>query len=76
MPRYYKDRTYIGHWFDEGEEPKEGDTIVYEMPPFCSGDYTAEVHADEDGDLYIDKSDNWYKGCRDFFVVSRESMSK
>lgn len=44
----------------------EGDVIEFEMPPFCSGDYKATVYKDKQG-LYIKKSENFFKGCRDFF---------
>lgn len=47
---------------------QEGDTIIFEMPPFCSGDFTAKVYRDPDFGLYIDKKNNYFKGCRDFYV--------
>jgi len=50
---------------------EEGDSIVFDMPSFCSGDYSAEVMKDEHG-LYIKKSDNYLKGCRDFFVYKNK----
>lgn len=46
---------------------KEGRTIHFEMPPFCSGDYTARIYRDNMG-LYIKNSENWFKGARDFAV--------
>lgn len=45
----------------------EGDTIVFEMPPFCSGDYSAKVYKDDIG-LYIDHEDKFFEGCRDFSI--------
>lgn len=39
--------------------------IVFEMPSFCSGDYTAKLYRDELG-IYIDAKDNYFKGCRDY----------
>jgi hypothetical protein len=48
----------------------EGKTIVFEMPPFCSGDYEAKIYKDEVG-FYIDHSSHGYfKGCRDFNIKS------
>lgn len=43
----------------------EGDTIEFEMPPFCSGDYEAKVYKDQHG-LYIDRENNFFTGCREF----------
>ena len=48
-----------------------GQTIVFDMPPFCSGDYSAKVEQDEAG-LYIYKRDAWFTGCRDLYVIDRE----
>lgn len=47
---------------------QEGDEIIFEMPSFCSGDYTAVVYKDESFGLYIDADCNWFEGCRDFYV--------
>lgn len=66
-------RVYIKQWFDDNQEFKQGDTLVFEMPPFCSGDYTAKIHLDSDGDPYIKKSKNFYKGCRDVYVISKNN---
>lgn len=58
---------------------KEGHTIIFEMPPFCSGDYEAKIHNDELG-LYINSEDNyfptfdgkyWSGGARDWQVVKK-----
>lgn len=46
---------------------KEGDVIVFEMPPFCSGDYEAVVMKDNRG-LYIHKDNNHFDGCRDYEI--------
>jgi hypothetical protein len=45
---------------------KEGDTIIFDMPPFCSGDYDAKILKDSNG-LYIMHKDNFFKGCRNYF---------
>src|SRR5688572_6031623 len=55
MSRYYLGE---GDW-------KEGDTIYFEMPSFCSGEYSAKVYGDGIG-LYIKKEDNFFEGCRDY----------
>ncbi len=47
---------------------KAGKVIFFEMPPFCSGDYTAKIYKDELG-LYINKEDNYFKGCRNFTIL-------
>ena len=62
------DRIYIKEWFNNDQNFKEGDVIEFEMPSFCSGDYEAKIYIDNDGDPYIDKSDNYYNGCRDLYV--------
>lgn len=49
------------------EQFKEGKTIVFEMPSFCSGDYTAKIYKDELG-LYINSDHNFFDGCRDFSI--------
>lgn len=46
------------------------DIIEFEMPGFCSGDYSAEVLSDEFG-LYIYSKYNYFKGCRDYFKKSK-----
>ena len=48
---------------------QEGDEITFEMPSFCSGEYVAIVKKDDEFGLYIDASNNWFNGCRDFFVM-------
>lgn len=58
-------KYYIVNENIEGVE--EGDTVYFEMPPFCSGEYEAKVYKDEKG-LYINKEDNFFEGCRDFRV--------
>ena len=47
---------------------KEGKTIYFEMPPFCSGDYKAKIHKDKLG-LYIDSDDNYFNSCRGWEVL-------
>ena len=56
---------------NEDFEFQEGDIIIFEMPPFCSGDYKAVVRRDKDFGLYIDQEDNYFKGCRDFKIIRR-----
>ena len=48
---------------------KAGDVIKFEMPSFCSGDYSAVVKKDKEFGLYIDAEDNYFEGCRDFIVL-------
>ncbi len=50
----------------------EGDTIEFEMPSFCSGDYLATVYGDANG-LYINTSDNYFEGCRDFGIIKSQT---
>jgi hypothetical protein len=58
-------------YIETDQKLNEGDIIEFEMPPFCSGDYQAEVYIDNDGDPYIDKNDNYFEGCRDFSIIKR-----
>jgi hypothetical protein len=53
---------------DDGYGFQEGDEILFEMPPFCSGDYRAIVKKDNRGILYIDGCDNHFDSCRDYEV--------
>lgn len=62
-------RIYIKQWFNDNQNFKQGDVVQFDMPPFCSGDYSAKVFIDNDGDPYIDKNNNWYDGCRDLYLV-------
>lgn len=67
------DKTYLftlEGYEDYLSKAEEGDTIDFEMPSFCSGDYQAVVKRDEHG-LYIDKKDNYMKGCRDFEIIKQ-----
>ena len=48
---------------------QEGDEIIFEMPPFCSGDYKAKVMLDPSFGPYIDKENNYFEGCRDFEIL-------
>jgi len=41
------------------------------MPPFCSGEYKATIHIDNDGDPFIEKSKSYYSRCRDVFVLKK-----
>lgn len=61
-------RVYIMDWFDDSQTFKDGDIIEFEMPSFCSGDYEARIYIDNDGDPYINKKDDYSKGCRDYYI--------
>jgi hypothetical protein len=63
------ERTYIREWFSEEQEFTKEDTLVFDMPPFCSGDYSAKIYLDNDGDPYIDEDEDYSDGCREMFVV-------
>lgn len=65
-------RVYIRDWFNNETEFNEGDTVNFEMPSFCSGEYTAMVYLDNDNDPYIKKSDDYSDGCRDYFLIKKE----
>ena len=68
------ERLYIKQWFDDNQEFKQEDKLVFDMPSFCSGDYTAKIHLDNDGDAYIKKSKSYYSGCRDVYVISNDKV--
>jgi hypothetical protein len=51
----------------------KGDTIVFDMPPFCSGNYEAEVKEDDRG-LYIDEDDAYFEGCRNWAVRKKKKL--
>lgn len=70
-------RTFLFTLDDPGlSNVQEGDIIRFEMPPFCSGEYTAVVRKDDKHGLYIDKSDDFFDGCRDYEVYSAEEGKK
>jgi hypothetical protein len=52
---------------------KEGDTITFEMPGFCSGDYTYKVMSHPKLGLVL--GDNCppliFEGCRDYKIISK-----
>lgn len=54
------------------EDCKEGDIIRFDMPPFCSGEYLALVKETPKGEVYIDKDDAWFEGCRDWTILRKE----
>lgn len=64
------EKYYLVNEEIDPDDVKEGDTIYFEMPPFCSGEYEAKVYKDEGG-LYIKKEDNFFKGCRDFRINNK-----
>lgn len=66
------DRVYINDWFNSDQKLKEGDVIDFEMPPFCSGEYSAKIFIDNDGDPFIKKSDDYSEGCRDYELIKKE----
>lgn len=51
---------------------EEGDQIIFEMPPFCSGEYGAIVKRDSNFGLYIDEDNNYFKGCIDYEIVKQK----
>ena len=65
------ERLYIKKWFDDGQKFEVGDRVVFDMPAFCSGDYSAKIHLDADGDAYIKKSESYYRGCRGVYIQSK-----
>lgn len=65
-------RKYIKQWFDDTQQFNDGDTLFFEMPSFCSGEYKAEIYLDNDGDPYIKKSKIYYQGCRDIYISHKK----
>ena len=65
-----QNRQYIKHWFKKDQQFNDGDILQFEMPSFCSGDYSTRIYLDTDGDPYINKSESYYNGCRDFILIS------
>lgn len=67
-----KEKYYLG---DKGIGLKAGDVIYFEMPPFCSGEYSAKIYEDEGG-LYINGEDNYFDSARDGYVINKPIWSK
>jgi hypothetical protein len=61
-------RVYIREYFKNSQSFNDGDIIEFEMPPMCSGDYSAVVYLDSDGDPYVDNMDSFFKSCRDYVI--------
>jgi len=63
MNKYY----LVNHIVKYGiKDLKEGDIIDFEMPSFCSGDYSAKVEKDDLGLYSTDEL--YFDGCRDFSI--------
>ena len=58
-------------WPEVIKDAREGDLIDFDMPSFCSGDYSAKIFKDEFG-LYINSEDNSLDGCRDFRLKKKK----
>ena len=71
-----EDRIYVKKWFYDPKTLYSGDVLVFEMPSFCSGDYSAQVFFDEDGDPYIHKDYNFYDGCRNFYIMKNDEVDQ
>lgn len=54
------------------QDAREGDKIIFDMPPFCSGEYEATIYRDKFFGLYINKDDAHFKGCRDYRLVKKK----
>ena len=67
-----QNRQYIKHWFKKDQQFNDGDILQFEMPPFCSGEYSTRIYLDTDGDPYINKSESFYNGCRDFYIKTKK----
>jgi len=52
-------------------EVKAGDKLIFDMPPFCSGDYEAKVKEDQLG-LYVKSKDCWFEGYRNYWFYKKE----
>lgn len=62
------ERFYIKEWFDVAQEYNDGDILDFKMPSFYGGEYSAKIYIDSDGDPYIEKSKNYYEGCRNYEI--------
>lgn len=47
---------------------RDGAKIIFEMPSFCSGDYTGIIYKDDLG-YYINAENNWFSGARGYKIV-------
>jgi hypothetical protein len=49
------------------------DQIIFDMPAFCSGDYTFKVSMHEQhGLILLDAPTEIFKGCRNFRIIKHE----
>lgn len=72
-------KQYLIQLFQEDPDllknAKEKDIIFFEMPSFCSGEYSAVIYKDEKG-LYINKKDNFLKGCRNYTLIKKTKTNE
>lgn len=67
-------KQYLIQLFQEDlnllKNAKESDVIDFDMPSFCSGEYSAVIYKDENG-LYINKKDNFLNSCRNYTLIKK-----
>ncbi len=68
------ERLYIKQWFNKDQKFEQGDKLIFDMPPFCSGNYTAKIYLDNDGDAYIKKSKDYSSGCNNVFILHKNKV--
>jgi uncharacterized protein CbrC (UPF0167 family) len=58
-----------------GVKVKPGDKISFEMPPFCSGDYTFEV-IKKNGVIVLenDAPEYIFDGCRGYHIIRKKNQ--
>ena len=61
------DKYYITEHLPYLTDIQKDDIIFFEMPSFCSGEYSARVYKDDYG-FYILSKNNFFKGCRDYVL--------
>lgn len=67
-PELVRDKYYLANEIDKYniQDLREGDTIYFEMPPMCSGEYKISVSRDSNGFYTRDKP--YFDGCYDFRI--------
>lgn len=64
------DRYYIDYLLTEKEKQEEIAYLLFEMPPFVSGEFKSQVYVDPGGERYISSEHKrWVKSCRDFSAI-------
>ena len=50
---------------------QEFDIINFEMPEYCTGNYSAVIKSDPDFGLYFDEDQDYFEDCLTFTIIRK-----